>query len=74
MSENLEQPQGKWKWITPTQCVLDNGEIYARAINVRPPYINEPGGTRYVVSGPGHTGAHIFETLEDAVAAAEGSL
>ncbi len=62
-----------WKWITPTQYVLGSAGVYLRAINVREPYMNEPDGTKFCVSGRGHE-ASIHPTLEEAMEAAEASV
>lgn len=63
-----------WKRLTATQhvLVLDGGDSYARLIAVRGPYLNEPDGTKYVVTGSGHD-ASIHTTLAEAKAAAEAS-
>jgi hypothetical protein len=41
-------------------------------IAVRDPYINEPDGTKFCISGPGHE-ASIHNSLADAIAGAEAS-
>lgn len=60
----------QWKWVTTTQYVLGSG---LRQIAARVPYMNEPGGTKYCVSGAGHK-ASVHATLEEAMEAAQASL
>jgi hypothetical protein len=63
----------EWLWITQTQCALEDEGHYVRAINVREPYVNEPDGTKYVVTGAGHE-MSVHDCLAGAKAAAEASL
>jgi hypothetical protein len=69
----MTRDEGEWRWETETQYVLVQGDHYVRAINVRGPYINEPPGTKYCVSGDGHE-ASIHPSLEEARDAATASL
>jgi hypothetical protein len=65
----------EWKSISATQFVLkDDKGVYQRQVVIRDPRMNEPDGLKYVVSGEGHDGPHIFDSLDEALAAAKASL
>ncbi len=55
------------------QYVGDESSMILRHVAVRPPYIGEPGGTKYEVTGDGHQHS-THDSLADAKAAAEASL
>jgi hypothetical protein len=58
---------GNWQYVD------DELNLILRHIAVRQPYIGEPDGTKYVVTGDGHEHS-THDSLSDATAAAEGSL
>lgn len=70
MSLEWSRVRGTRNW----QLVDTEAGQIVRHIAVRDPYINEPDGTKYVVTGPGHPTPDIAGSLSEAQDSAVASL
>lgn len=70
MSREWSRVRGTRNW----QLVDTGMSRIVRHVAVRDPYIGEPDGTKFVVTGEGHEDSGIYGSLAEAQVAAEASL
>lgn len=73
MSESSTAPM-EWQQVPTTSdwMLVQNGKIL-RYVSVREPYMNEPHGLKYQVTGEGHE-VSVHDSLDEAFGAAQRSL